>query len=158
MYKKEIKRKWLVDLNKIDNLNIYKCDYIKYGCLSQQQDSLNVSVLSINNDDFNLILKDSGLKSRNNIIYNISKEEFQTSFTLSGSKVLTKKRYYIPSSFDEDKIISLDVFDKFDFVIAEFESDNEIIVDIFREEDWFIKEITDDKKFYSSEIVYNKLF
>ena len=156
MYKKEIKRKWLVDLSKIDNLNNYKCDYIKYGCLSQQQDSLNVSVISINNKEYKLILKDSGLKSRNNIIYDISRDEFDTSITLSGSKVLEKKRYYIPSSFDENKIISVDIFNNFDFVIAEYESDNEIVVDIFRDEEWFTKEVTDNEKFYSTNIVYNK--
>lgn len=156
MFKKEIKRKWLVDLNKIDNINNYKFDIIKYGCLSQQHDSLNVSIISTNSGDFKLILKDSGYKTRNNIIYSISREEFNISMSLSGSKILEKKRYYIPSTFDNNKIISVDVFNDFDFVIAEFESDNEIVVDIFREEEWFMKEVTGDEKFYSNYIVYNK--
>lgn len=154
MFKKEIKRKWLVDLNKINNINNYKFDTIKYGCLSQQHDSLNVSVMSKNDDNFELVLKDSGMKSRNNIIYNISKEEFEISIKLSGSKILEKRRYYIPSSYDNNKIINVDLYDK--FTIAEFESDNEVSVDILSEEDWFIKEVTDNEKFYSTYMVYNK--
>jgi len=156
MFKKEVKRKWLVDLNKIDNINNYRYDFIKYGCLSQEYDSLNVSVVSINDKVFNLIVRDSGLKVRNKITYNISVDEFNLSILLSGSKKLEKRRYYIPSSFDKERIIYLDIFNDYDFIIAEYESDTELMVDTLIDEDWFMKEITDNVDFYSHKIVYKK--
>lgn len=154
MIKKEIKRKWLVDLNKIDNLNIYQYHNVKIGYLSQQYDSLSVFLKSIDNEYF-LILKDSGKKIRNVITYNISKEEFDISIQLSGNKIINKKIYYIPSSTDKEKIIMVNIFDDYEFIIAEYESNNEVEVDIFNEEKWFTKDITNNDEFYSSNIVYS---
>lgn len=155
MFKKSIKRKWLVDTRKIYNLEQYKYDNIEISYLSQRYDSLTVSVLSVNGGDFKLYLKDGGMKSRNCISYNISEEEYIISKKLAGNKIIKKKRYYVPSSFNSTDTIYVDVFEKHGFVLAEFESDNEILLDILQDEDWFIKEVTDDINFYGQEFVYN---
>lgn len=154
MFKRSIKRKWLVDTRKINNLEQYEHDDVEISYLSQRYDSLTVSVSSINGDYFKLSLKDSGMKSRNCISYNISEEEYFISKKLAGNKIIKKKRYYIPSSFNDLDVICVDVFEKFGFVLAEFETDNEIIVDMLQDEDWFIKEVTDDINFYGQEFVY----
>ena len=153
MYQKQIKRKWLVDLNKIDNLEQYDCCYIKYGYLSQEYDTLSVRVESVD-DEFYLTLKDNGLKIRNCISYDISEDEFDISILLSGNKTLSKKRYIIPSTFDSKKIIRGDVYDDYGFVIGEYGEDDELLVDTLPDEEWFIKEITEDEKFYGNRIVY----
>lgn len=148
MFRKEIKRRWLVNFGKI-NIENCKWNNIKIGILSQKYDSLNVSVTSIN-DLYKLHLYDTG---GNDMIYNISKDEYDTSIQLAGNKIINKKRYYIKSSTN-DIIINVDVFDKYEFVIAEICSDNEIVIDTFNEEDWFMKEITNDEKFFDNHLVY----
>lgn len=153
MYQKQIKRKWLVDLNKIDNLEQYDCCYIKYGYLSQEYDTLSVRVESVD-DEFYLTLKDNGMKIRNNIHYSISEDEFDVSILLSGNKTLSKKRYMIPSSFDVDRTIWVDVYDEYGFVIGEYQDQDELLVDTLPDEEWFVKEITEDEKFYGNRIVY----
>ena len=155
MFKRIYKRKWLVDVSKIENLEQYKYEKIETAYLSQRYDSLCVYISSINGEDLKLNLKDSGKKVRNLISYNISEDEYFISSKLAGNKIVKKKRYYIPSSFDKNNIISLDIFDDYGFIIAEFESDNEIVVDILPEEEWFIKDVTNDEKFYGHEFIYN---
>ena len=68
------------------------------------------------------------------------------SLVLAGSKSVTKKRYYIPSTKDDNNIIYVDVFDELEYVLAIFEDSNEIVVDTLFEEEWFIKDVTDDEK------------
>lgn len=148
MFRKEIKRKWLVNFGKI-NIENTKYDKITIGLLSQKYDSLNVSVININNKYFELSLSDSG---GNNMVFNISKNEYEQAIQLAGNKIISKKRYYIQS---DDLIINVDVFDKYDFVIAEICSDNQIVLDTFIEKEWFMKEISDDEKFNINNLIYD---
>lgn len=153
MFNRIYKRKWLVDTRKID-LTGYNFDNIEISYLSQRYDSLCVYVSSINGGDFMLNLKDNGKKNRNLITYNISEDEYYISNKLAGNKVIKKKRYYVPSSSNSVDNISVDVFEKHGFVIAEFETDNEIITDMLQDEEWFIREVTNDEEFYGHEIIY----
>lgn len=157
MFRKEIKRKWLVDINKIDNIEQYNSCYIIYGYISQEYDTLSVRVDSNDGGQFTLTIKDSGLKTRNCIKYSISEEEYNLTILLSGNKIIKKKRYYIPSSFDKDRIISVDVYEDYDFIIAEYTDEEDVLVSTLLDEKYFIKEITDDESFYSKSIVYKKV-
>jgi len=94
------------------------------------------------------------MKIRNNIHYSISEDEFDVSILLSGNKTLSKKQYMIPSSFDVDRTIWVDVYDEYGFVIGEYQDQDELLVDTLPDEEWFIKEITEDEKFYGNRIVY----
>ncbi|MFW6226042.1 MAG: hypothetical protein ACOC3V_03715 [bacterium] len=156
MYKKEIERKWLVDVRSLPDLSKYKFDNIKQAYLSQEHDSLEVRVRSINDKEFYLVIKDGGTKIRNEITYTITKEEFEISFLLSGQKVIKKKRYYIPSSFDKSRILELDFIENPQLVIVEYETDNEILTDSIPKEKWFGEEVTEDIKYKNSQIAYNK--
>lgn len=157
MFKQEIERKWIANLGGLKkDLSSYECDRIIQGYLSQEADSLTVRVRSVNSETHYLTIKDSGLKVRNEITYDITKSEFETSLILCGTKIIKKKRYFIPSSFNPNNTIELDVFDDFEFSIAEFEGDSEIEVDSFQEEDWFVKEVTNDFKYHNNYLAYNK--
>jgi len=156
MFKREVERKWLVDLKKLEDLKQHKREHIKIGYLSQEYDSLSVYVESINDSSYTLNLKDDDVKIRNIITYEISKEEFDLSIILAGNKILAKNRYYIPSDKNKDIIFSVDIFDDFGFIIAEYESDNELVVDTILDEDWFTKEITKDENFFITKLIYKK--
>lgn len=156
MYKKEIERKWLVNNDKLPNLSQYQCDIIKQGYLSQEHDSLEVRVRSVNNNEFYLMLKDSGSKIRNEITYEISKEEFEISYLLAGNKIIEKNRYKIPSTSDPSKVLELDHFINENFFLVEYEGENEIDVDTFIGEEWFGEEVTENNKYKNSYIAYDK--
>ena len=156
MFKQEIERKWIVNLGAIKDLDKYHSTRIIQGYLSQEMDSLTVRVRSLDGYAFQLTIKDSGLKIRNEMTYKISEEEFDASLALSGNKVIEKRRYYIPSSYDADKMIEVDVFKDFGFAIAEYEGESELDVDTFIAEEWFVKEVTNDQKYQNSYLAYNK--
>ena len=154
MFIKEIKRKWLVDINKIDNIEQYNSSNIIYSYISQEYDTLSVRTESIDDGQFTLTIKDSGLKERNRIEYSISKDEHELTLLLAGNKIIKKKRYFIPSSFDNNRIICIDVYDDYDFIIAEYTNEEDVMVSTLLDEVYFIKEITEDESFYSKSIVY----
>lgn len=156
MFKREISRRWLVDLKKLGDLKQYQRESVTIGYLSQEYDSLLVYVESINNNKYTLNLKDDDKKVRNLISYNISKDEFDLSITLAGNKIINKNRYYLNSIKNDDVIFTVDIFNDYGFIIAEFESDNELEVDTFLEEDCFMKEITQDENFVINKVVYKK--
>jgi len=157
MYNKEIERKWLVKKDKLPNLSNYPHIVIKQGYLSQLHDSLMVRVRSIDDEKFTLDLKDSGTKIRNEITFNISKEEFDISFQLAGQKTIRKKRYLVPSTSDKNKILEVDVFDEFDLIVVEYESNDETLVDSLPKEDWFDEEVTEDLSYTNIQLAYKKI-
>jgi len=159
MFKKEIERKFLVDKTKLPNLNDKQCINIIQGYLSGQHDNIEVRVrYSKYNDDnetYELVIKDMGLKKRNEITYNISKSEFDLSIMLCGNKVINKTRYLIPNSIDNTRMMELDIYNGIDLVVCEYENENEVDVDTLPMEKWFIREITDDINYKNSSIAYN---
>ena len=155
MYYKEIKRKWLVDISKIPNIQENDKITIKYGYLSQEYDSLSVRVENGMDGEFYLTIKDNGLKSRNVVNYKISKDEYDLSLLLSGNKIIIKDRYFIKSSYSDDNLIKVDIYHKDGLSIAEFSGVNELIVDTLPSEEWFIREVTDNELFYDNRIIYN---
>jgi CYTH domain-containing protein len=157
MYKKEIERKWLVKKDKLPNLSEYPYVIINQGYLSQLHDSLMVRVRSVDDKKFTLDIKDSGTKIRNEITFNISKEEFDVSFQLSGQKTIRKRRYSVPSSFDKSKILEVDVFDDFDLIVVEYEANDETLVDSLPEENWFSDEVTEDLSYTNIQLAYRKI-
>lgn len=157
MYKKEIERKWLVKRNKLPDLTKYPFIQIKQGYLSQIHDSLMVRVRSENDEKFTLDLKDRGTKIRNEISFDISKEEFDVSYALAGQKTISKKRYLVPSSTNSLNTLEVDVFDDLDLVIVEFESEIEDTVDNITIEDWFGLEVTEDYTYTNIQLAYNKI-
>lgn len=156
MYKKEIERKWVVDKAKMPDLSQYKYDSIKQGYLSQLHDSLTVRVRSINDEDFLLELKDSGMKTRNEVTFGIKSGEFDIAYALAGQKTIKKRRYYVPSSYDSSKILEVDVYDGFDFITVEYEDEDETSVDSIREEEWFSTEVTYDPEYKNVSLAYKK--
>jgi len=157
MYKKEIERKWLVKKDLLPNLTKYPHIKIKQGYLSQLHDSLMVRIRSENDEKFTLDLKDSGTKMRNEISYNISKEEFEVSYLLAGQKIISKRRYLVPSSTHPDRILEVDVFDDFDLIVVEYEAETEILVDSIKIEDWFGQEVTEDLSYTNIQLAYKKI-
>ena len=156
MYKKEIERKFLVDITKMPNLSNYSKLDIKQGYLSQIHDSLTVRVRSTNNEKFELELKDDGDLIRNEIGYIITKEEFEISFALCGTKTISKTRFLIPSDKNGGKILEVDVYEDFDFITCEYEGESEVEVNSIILEDWFSTEITYDKNYTNASLANNK--
>lgn len=156
MYKKEIERKWLINGN-LPILNNYPKIKIKQGYLSQQFDSLTVRVRSENDTNFFVTIKDSGTKIRNEITYNITKEEFDVSYQLAGKKTISKTRYLIPSTSDSNRILELDIFDNIRLMMVEYEDDTIDLVDSLVEEEWFGLEVTDDINYNNQQIAYNNI-
>jgi len=157
MYKKEIERKWLVKKELLPDLTKYPHVKIKQGYLSQLHDSLMVRIRSENNEKFTLDLKDSGTKMRNEISYNISKEEFDVSYLLAGQKTISKRRYLVPSSSHPERVLEVDVFDEFDLIVVEYEGDTEILVDSIKIENWFGQEVTEDLSYTNIQLAYKKI-
>jgi len=156
MYKQEIERKFLVDKAKMPNLSDFKCINVKQGYLSQQYDSLTVRVRSFNNDKFFLEMKDNGKMVRNELTFMITKEEFDISYALCGEKIITKKRYFIPSEKNNNKILELDVYDDFDFITCEYEGESVIEVESFISEDWFLEDVTNDGGYSNNNLAYSR--
>jgi CYTH domain-containing protein len=165
MYKKEIERKFLVNKGSLPNLSQFEYANVKQGYLSQEHDSLTVRVRSFTGsfkegqmELYYLDMKDSGLMSRNELTYGITKEEFETSYQLCGDKVITKKRYYIPSEKNEGKMLEVDVYDDFDFVTCEFEGDSVLEVESLIWEDWFTEELTYKGEFSNRSLAFKKAY
>ena len=162
MYKKEIERKFLVNKSNMPSLSKYPKLDIKQGYLSQQHDSLTVRVRSTfdvrfdSEPTFELELKDDGELIRNEIGYVITKEEFETSFELCGTKTISKIRYLVPSDKNDGKILEVDVYEDFDFVTCEYEGESEVEVKSFISEDWFLKEVTYDNNYTNASLANNK--
>ena len=162
MYKKEIERKFLVDKTKLPNIHEYESFNIIQGYLNKEYDSLEVRIRYQGTGDpltnaYYLIMKDEGTKIRNEITYNITKSEFDISIQLCGHKIIKKTRYLIPNSFDETRIMELDVYDDEDFVICKYEAETEILVDSLHLEDWFLEEVTNDPQYKNGNIALSKL-
>lgn len=158
MFKKEIERKFLVDKYKLPDLSNIDFINITQGYLSSIHDNLEVRVRYSkygNNESYELVIKDMGLKKRNEITYKISKDEFDLSILLCGNKVINKTRYLIPNSTDNSRIMELDIYKDINLVVCEYENENEILVDTLPLENWFIREITNDINYKNSTIAYN---
>jgi len=161
MYKKEIERKFLVNKGSMPDLSEFKYSNVKQGYLSQEQDSLSVRVRFFTNGkliNYYLDMKDSGLLSRNELTFSITKEEFETSFQLCGLKTISKKRYYIPSQKNEGKILEVDVYDDFDFITCEYEGESTLEVESLIWEDWFVEELTHKGEFSNMNLAFKKAY
>lgn len=160
MYKKEIERKFLVDITKLPDLSELDYVIIKQGYLSNVLDNLEVRVrhskYKNGTNTYQLEIKDNGSKVRNEISYNISEDEFDISFVLCGNKTISKKRYLIPNSSDNTRIMELDIYDEINLVVCEYEAETEVLVDTLQPEKWFIKEITGDYNYKNSSLAYSK--
>ena len=157
MYKKEIERKFLVDKTKVPNLSQFKCINVKQGYLSQQHDSLTVRVRSFNDNEFFLEMKDSGVMVRNELTFMITKEEFEISYALCGHKIITKRRYLVPSEKNNGKILEVDVYDDFDFITCEYEGTDIMDVETLISEDWFSEDVTLKGEYSNKNLAYRRL-
>lgn len=158
MYKKEIERKFLVDKTKMPNLSQFECLNIKQGYLSQQYDSLTVRIRSTNDKEFILELKDSGSMVRNELGFTISREEFNDSYILCGQKVITKKRYLVPSEKNNGKILEVDVYDDFNFITCEYEGESVIEVEALIMEDWFTEDVTQNNEYSNKNLAFSRIY
>ena len=157
MYNKEIERKWIVKRELLPDLSQYPSIYIKQAYLSQLHDSLMVRVRSTDDEKFTLDLKDGGTKIRNEITFDITKEEFNISYLLAGQKTIWKKRHLVPSTGDPSRILEVDVFEDIDLIMVEYESDDETMVDTIKIENWFGLEVTEDYSYTNIQLAYNKI-
>jgi len=157
MYNKEIERKWLVKRELMPDLSKYPSILIKQGYLSQLHDSLMVRVRSTDDKKYTLDIKDSGTKIRNEITYNISKDEFNISYHLAGQKTITKRRFLVPSSGDKTRMLEVDVFEDLDLIVVEYESNDETMVDSLKIENWFGQEVTEEFTYTNIQLAYNKI-
>ena len=125
--------------------------------MSQQNDRLTVRVRSFNDEEFFLEMKDSGIMVRNELTFLITKQEFDESYALCGEKVITKKRYLVPSEKNNGKILEVDVYDNFDFVTCEYEGESVIDVESLILEDWFLEDVTLKGEYSNKNLAYSRL-
>ena len=156
MYKQEIERKFLVNISKLPDLSDYECIYMKQGYLNGPNDTLSVRVRSINDEKFILETKDGGLMVRNELTFNISKDEFDISYALCGNKTITKRRYLVPSEKNNGKILEVDIYDNFDFITCEYEGESLVDVESLILEDWFLEELTDKPEYTNQNLSFTK--
>lgn len=90
--------------------------------------------------------KGAGTLVREELEYEITKEEYESSYAQSEGRAIEKTRYYIPL---EDVVIELDIYKgKHDgLVVCEIEFPSEERALSFELPDWFGKEITYDVSF-----------
>ena len=165
MYKKEIERKFLVNKGSMPDLSQFEYSNVKQGYLSQEKDSLSIRVRSFTGsfkegqmENYCLDMKDSGLLSRNELTFSITKEEFETSFQLCGLKTISKKRYYVPSQKNEGKTLEVDVYEDFDFITCEYEGESALEVESLIWEDWFTEELTYKSEFSNMSLAFKKAY
>jgi CYTH domain-containing protein len=161
MYKTEIERKFLVNKGSMPDLSKFEYSNVKQGYLSQEHDSLSIRVRSFIGDDiecYYLDMKDSGLLSRNELTFIISKYEFETSFKLCGLKTISKKRYYVPSEKNKGKTIEVDIYEDFDFITCEIECESILEAESLIWEDWFSEDLTHKGEFSNMNLAFKKAY
>jgi adenylate cyclase len=145
---KEIERKFLVELNWLDNTSILSTANITQGYLSDKptvririQDKLAYITIKSENKGI----------TRNEFEYEIPLSDAMLMMKMCG-KTISKKRI----SVDYDtKHWTIDVFygDNNGLVVAEIELQDEN--EEFELPPWIIEEVSDDKKYYNSNLIEN---
>ncbi len=136
----EIERKFLVD--KIPSLENLKSDEITQAYLSIKPE---IRVRQ-KGDKYYRTEKGEGTLVREEIEYEISKEEYLDSFAKCEGRVIEKTRYYIPVN---DLVIELDIYKgKHEgLIVCEIEFPSEQDAENFNLPKWLGKEITYDISF-----------
>ena len=141
----ENERKWLVD-------NYTACEMIQgliamktvQGYLNTMDDEYQIRYRSVNNTRFMLEIKSKGHLSRQELRYNITKEQFKEGMKLCKSKV-EKKRYIV--DLPDGLKAEVDIYKDWDFVTVEVEFDTPGEAEVFEAPDWFGKDVTYDPKY-----------
>jgi CYTH domain-containing protein len=157
MYKKEIERKFLVNKDNMPDLLKYSYIEIKQGYLSQPNDNLSVRVRSFDDEKYSLDMKDGKGLVRDELTLYITKEQFEETFPICGERIIVKKRYFVPSKKNNDKILEVDVYRDFDFITCEYEGENEEDVEILIWEDWFMEELTNKPEYSNRSLAYSRI-
>lgn len=157
MYKKEIERKFLVNKDNMPDLLKYSYIEIKQGYLSQPNDNLSVRVRSFDDEKYSLDMKDGKGLVRDELTLYITKEQFEETFPICGERIIVKKRYFVPSKKNNDKILEVDVYRDFDFITCEYEGENEEDVENLIWEDWFKEELTNKPEYSNRSLAYSRI-
>jgi len=141
----EIERKWLVNtfraLEVIQGLPAQKTIQ---GYLNTMDDQYQIRYRSVNNIIFMLEIKSKGHMSRQELRYEISKEQFKEGMKLCKSKV-EKKRYYVELPIG--LTAEVDLYQDWDFITVEVEFDTPGEADFFDAPSWFGREVTYEAKY-----------
>lgn len=153
---KEIERKFLVDLNKLEYSGVPII--IKQGYLLNDDDKV-IRIRTINTD-FNSTQK--AYITIKSAVVGITRDEFEYEIPYQDGlslinmcdKVIEKIRYNIYND-EDDFVWELDIFkgDNKGLFVAEIELKNED--DKFFKPDWITTEVTNDKRYYNSNLINN---
>ena len=137
----EIERKWLVDkqiaLEIIQGLIPMKT---VQGYLNTMDDEYLIRYRSINNTFFKLEIKSKGHLIREELRYDISKDEFKEGMRLCETKVC-KKRYIVQEGQYQCEV---DIYQEWDFVTVEIEFESQDEAETFIAPGWFGEDVTYD--------------
>lgn len=140
----EIERKWLADkriaLEIIRGILPMKT---VQGYLNTMDDEYLIRYRSINNTFFKLEIKSKGHLSREELRYDISKEQFKEGMKLCKTKVC-KNRYIVQ---EKDYQYEVDIYQEWDFVTVEIEFRSEDEAESFDAPEWFGKDVTYDPRY-----------
>ena len=150
---KEIERKFLVDLSKI-NISEYETTSIEQGYLSDDKDKITRIRIEDKKSFITIKSKTTGF-TRNEYEYEIPYEDANDLICLC-KKTLSKKRTYVEF---KDKHWIVDIFegDNEGLVVAELELKSED--ETFEKPIWLKEEVTHKSKYYNSNLIkkpYNK--
>ena len=137
----EIERKWLVDKRVALEIIHGKLPMKTIqGYLNTMDDEYLIRYRSVNNMFFKLEIKSKGHLSREELRYDISKEQFKAGMKLCKNKVC-KKRYIVS---EKDYDCEVDIYQDWDFVTAEIEFESQEEAEAYEAPWWFGEDVTYD--------------
>lgn len=149
----EIEKKYLMDKVRLPEILKNKNNTVRIDqyYLNDINDSWLIRTRSfeetypgINNSYF-LTLKTLGLESREELEYNITKEEFDKTVQQAKTK-LKKQRHHVKMN---GIVFEIDEYDDYDFVTCEIEfgTEEEFMAFELIKPDWCLQDVTKDKKY-----------
>jgi CYTH domain-containing protein len=151
MYKKRNIRIFTVNMSLLPTMQGNESTEILQGYLNTPYDTLEIELLGQSDptgkQDYFMKIRDKGIKTRNEITYHLSKEDFESSIGLCGNKILKKTRRYIKNTTDSNKTMYIDTYLDINTTLCRYEDESEIMTDTLHIERWFDKEVTGNKEY-----------
>jgi len=162
MINQEIERKFLVKPTSLSTIAYWKENYpschIEQSYLNSFKDKNVIRVRNFENGDCFFEVKGPGKKSRLEIGFDISEEDYNK---LKTKNSIRKTRYYIPSTTTPNIILHVDVYEEpfFGLITAEVEvldKKHEYLVDSYIMDEFIDKEITYDKRYTNFHLSFKR--
>lgn len=147
----EIERKFLVELIP-ENYQEYPVHFLEQAYLCRQPVVRVRKEAQDGNAEYILTYKSEGLMVREEYNMPLNKESYEHLKAKADGRVITKKRYQIPS--ENGLIIELDVFEGelAGLLLAEVEFPDEETAQKWQPPEWFGREVTYEKTFHNSNL------